>query len=63
MPQGIVYVTDETPRLTAVTDRGEMVGRCRPSLNTPHGIYGDSRGNLFVAELRPSRIARLTLQS
>ena len=61
--EGVVYVTDETPRLTAVTDRGEMVGRCRPSLNTPHGIYGDSRGNLFIAELRPSRIAKLTLQS
>ena len=60
--QGVVHVTDETPRLTALTERGEILGRCRPSLNTPHGIYGDSRGNLFIAEVRPSRITRLALQ-
>lgn len=57
---GLIYVSDETPRLSVITGEGELVGRCRPSLNTPHGIYGDSRGNLFVAEITPSRIARLT---
>ena len=61
--EGTIYITDEIPRLTAVDDEGVMVGRCRPSLNTPHGIYGDSRGNLFIAEIRPSRIAKLILQS
>ena len=60
--RGIVHVTDETPRLTAFTERGEMLGRCRPSLNTPHGVYGDSKGNLFIAEVHPSRITRLALQ-
>lgn len=57
---GEIYVTDETPRLTAFDNHGKMTGRCRPSLNTPHGIYGDSKGNLFIAEIQPSRIARLT---
>ena len=57
---GEIYVTDETPRLTAFNNHGEMTGRCRPRLNTPHGNYGDSKGTLFIAEITPSRIAKLT---
>ena len=58
---------DRPPRRLAdstaiVTGAGEITGRCRPSLNTPHGIYGDSRGNLFIAEVNPSRITRLARQ-
>jgi peptidylglycine monooxygenase len=57
--QGLVYVSDETPKLSLFKDDGTLIGRCRPSLNTPHGIYGDSRGNIFVAELNPPRLAKL----
>lgn len=60
---GIVHVTDEAPRLSAVTTEGAWVGRARPTLNTPHTVYGDSRGNLYLSEVVPPRITRLTLES
>ena len=47
---GLICVSDEIPRLTAVTADGAMVDRCRPSPNIPHDIYGDSKGNLFITE-------------
>jgi DNA-binding beta-propeller fold protein YncE len=60
-PDGMVYVTDQTPRLSMFAPDGTLVGRCRPVLNGAHGIWGDSRGNLYLAELAPeNRVTRLT---
>lgn len=48
--QGMVYVADQVPRLTMLTADGEVVGRCMPTPKEGHGVRGDSRGNLYIAE-------------
>ncbi len=58
---GVIYVTDQVPSLTAFAPDGRRLGRCRPSLNGAHGIFGDAQGNLFLAEIRPSCITRMRL--
>ena len=59
---GMIYVTDQIPRLSQLAPDGTLVGRCRPALYLPHGVYGDSRGNLYLAEATPSdRVTKLTL--
>src|SRR5947199_4454970 len=49
--EGIIYVTDQVPSLSAFAPDGRLLGRCRPSLNGAHGIFGDTEGNLFLAEI------------
>lgn len=60
---GMVYVTDQIPRLSLFSSDGVLVGRCRPCLYIAHGVFGDSQGNLFLAEPPPTdrltRLARL----
>ena len=58
--QDNLYVTDQIPTLTQLARDGRRIGRCRPVLNGAHGIWGDSRGHLFLAEVNPSRITRLS---
>ena len=55
---GRTYVTDQIPRLTMFAPDGTLLGRCRPVLYQPHGIFGDSHGNLYIAE--PSPMDRIT---
>ena len=57
---GHLYVTDQVPRLSMLTLDGKLLGRCRPVLNGAHGMWGDRAGHLFMAEMNPSRITRLT---
>ena len=38
---------------------GRLTGRGRPALNGAHGIWGDRQGNIFLAEMIPSRITKL----
>lgn len=52
-------VTDRTPRLSAYTAEGRLVGRCRPVLNGAHGMALAADGSLFLAESNPSRVTRL----
>lgn len=59
--QGMVYVTDQIPRLSLLTPAGELAGRCRPVLNMPHGIWGNAAGDLFIAEMNPTRVTKLAL--
>lgn len=54
-----IYVTDQVPRVTRYDLEGNVTGCARPVLNGAHGIWGDRRGNLFLAEVSPSRITRL----
>jgi hypothetical protein len=56
----IIYVTDHIPRLTAYRVDGSRVGSCRPVLNGGHGIYGDQAGNLFISEMIPNRVTRMS---
>jgi peptidylglycine monooxygenase len=59
---GMVYVTDQIPRLSLFTTDGQLAGRCRPVLYGAHGIWGDAQGNLFLAEASPmDRVTRLVV--
>jgi peptidylglycine monooxygenase len=58
--QGRVYVTDQVPRLSMYSPDGVLLARCRPVLNGAHGMWGDAAGNLYMAEMNPGRITRLT---
>lgn len=57
---GSVFVTDQVPRLSRYDRDGTLVGSCRPVLNGAHGIWGTADGTLYLAEVNPSRITRLT---
>ena len=59
--RGMVYVTDQIPRLSMMTPDGRLAGRCRPTFNLPHGISGNAEGDLFIAELNPASIVKLAL--
>jgi peptidylglycine monooxygenase len=59
--RGMIYVTDQIPRISMLSLDGELLGRCRGTLNGAHGISGDSDGNFYLSELPPERITRLTL--
>jgi len=57
-----IYVTDQVPRLTVMTLDGEVIAR---GLHRGHGIWGDSRGNLYScwpqsAETPVVKLAALT---
>jgi DNA-binding beta-propeller fold protein YncE len=57
---GRLYVTDKVPRLSMLAPDGTLLARCRPVLNGAHGMWGDAAGNLYMAEMNPSRVTRLT---
>jgi DNA-binding beta-propeller fold protein YncE len=57
---GRVYVTDQIPRLSMLAPDGTLLARCRPVLNGAHGMWGDHAGNLYMAEMNPSRVTKLT---
>jgi len=57
---GRIHVTDQVPRLSRLDGLGALVGRCKPVPVGAHGVWGDSRGNLFLAEVAPiDRVTRL----
>ena len=56
---GTVLVVDGIPTLTRLTTDGRKRGRCRPSLNGPHGMCCAPDGTIYLAEGNPSRITRL----
>jgi peptidylglycine monooxygenase len=61
-PEGSIYVTDQIPRLSRLDPQGNLTGRCRPVLFGAHGVWGDSHGNLLLAESAPTnRLTRLTM--
>ena len=57
--RGMTFVTDQTPRISLFAPDGELVGRCRAVWNIAHGIAGNAAGDLYLAEMQPSRITRL----
>jgi peptidylglycine monooxygenase len=56
---GVVYVTDQIPRVTMYAPNGQMVSRGKPVEYGAHGLYGDSKGNLYMAEVRLNRVSKL----
>jgi len=57
----LVFVTDQIPRISVLDPSGELVGRCRGAINGAHGLWGDRAGNLYLAELPPEQVTKLTL--
>jgi DNA-binding beta-propeller fold protein YncE len=58
-PGGTVYVTDQIPRITMFSPDGEMLARGRPVDAGAHGLWGDSHGNLYLAEMRLTQVTKL----
>jgi peptidylglycine monooxygenase len=57
---GLIYVSDQIPRLSQLAPDGRLIGRCRPCRNIPHGVWGAPDGALFIAEMNPSEVVKLT---
>lgn len=57
--RGMIFVTDQVPRIAMLKDDGVLAGRCRGAINGAHGLWGDRAGNLFLAELPPARVTKL----
>jgi 6-bladed beta-propeller len=57
---GIILVTDQVPSVNAFAPDGERVGRGRPSLNGAHGIALGGAGEIYLAEIDPSFVTKLT---
>jgi peptidylglycine monooxygenase len=59
--RGLVFVTDQVPRISLLSHDGRLIGRCRGAINGAHGLSGDAEGNLYLAELPPQEITKLEL--
>ena len=57
---GRIYVSDQIPRLSQLSPAGQLIGRCRPCYNTPHGVWGAPDGAIFIAEMNPSQVVKLS---
>jgi DNA-binding beta-propeller fold protein YncE len=56
---GTVYVTDQIPRLSMYSRDGRLLARGRPVNVGAHGVWGDSRGNLYLAEVGVNQVTKL----
>ena len=57
---GVILVTDQVPSVNAFAPDGERIGRGRPSLNGAHGIALGRAGEIYLAEINPSSVTKLT---
>ncbi len=57
--RGMIFVSDQVPRIAMLDGQGRLAGRCRGAINGAHGLWGDRAGNLFLAELLPGRVTKL----
>jgi hypothetical protein len=57
---GVILVTDQVPSVMAFTPDGARIDRARPSLNGAHGIAFGRMGEIYLAEIEPSAVAKLT---
>jgi DNA-binding beta-propeller fold protein YncE len=55
----LVYVSDQVPRVTALTINGRVVGACKPVFIGGHGMSGDRTGNLYFVETQVRVITKL----
>jgi peptidylglycine monooxygenase len=54
-----IYVSDQIPRVHALTPDGRTVGACKPVIAQGHGMTGDAEGNLYMVETRVPVITKL----
>ena len=59
-PNGGVLVTDQTPRLSLFSAEGALIGRCRTFGTVGHGVALAPDGSIFVAEMGPDMLTRLS---
>jgi peptidylglycine monooxygenase len=52
---GIVYVTDQVPRLSILTLDGQLLARGR-TFEQAHNVYTDSAGNIYGADVAHHRV-------
>ncbi|MEM7252764.1 MAG: peptidyl-alpha-hydroxyglycine alpha-amidating lyase family protein [Pseudomonadota bacterium] len=57
---GILLITDQVPRIHALAPDGTRLGRCRGAINGAHGISVAADGNIYLAELPPARLTKLS---
>ncbi|KZX98516.1 MAG: hypothetical protein ACU0CJ_02655 [Sulfitobacter sp.] len=57
--QGVLLVTDQTPRLSAYAPNGELIGRCRTFSTYGHGLAVQDDGTIVIAEMNPDRLTLL----
>ena len=58
-PGGTVYVTDQIPRISMYAPDGQLLARGRPVNVGAHGVWGDSRGDLYLAEVGLNQVTKL----
>jgi hypothetical protein len=56
---GTVYVTDQIPGISMYSPEGRFLARGRPLNVGAHGVWGDSRGNLYLAEVGLNQVTKL----
>ncbi|MBB3995840.1 hypothetical protein GGR95_003504 [Sulfitobacter undariae] len=54
-----LYVTDQTPRLSAYDLQGKLIGRCRTFATYGHGVTCDHLGNIYIADMLPDGLTKL----
>lgn len=52
---GLIYVSDQRPRITILDQSGKIVGASQPAIHLPHGITSDRDGNIYIIELTDVR--------
>jgi peptidylglycine monooxygenase len=57
--EGAIYVTDQVPRLAVYAPDGRLLARGRPVAIGAHGVWGDSRGDLYLAEVGQHQVTKL----
>lgn len=57
--EGVLLVTDQTPRLSAYAPKGELIGRCRTFSTYGHGLAVQDDGTIVIAEMNPDRLTLL----
>ena len=59
LADGTLLCTDQTPRLSAISPDGDLIGRCRTFGTFAHGLAVAPDGTIIVAEMLPNRISFL----
>ncbi len=58
--RGLIFLADQTPSLILLSPGGERLGRCKPVDEGAHGVAINAAGDVFLSELTPPRITKLT---
>jgi DNA-binding beta-propeller fold protein YncE len=57
---GVILVTDQVPSVTAFAPEGRRIDRGRPSPNGAHGIAISPDDAIYLAEINPTSVTKLT---